>query len=284
MKSATQALLNYLNGGATEFYMADLFTFTLQDGTAYRYAEYDYDITYNGHVFSCSGPRFTRSSVKVAAGTQVDSMDVDVLAVPSVTAGGVPFLQMMAQGALDGADVRVERVFMETPPTPVGGYIVFSGRVAVITGGRTQMQMTVNADFELLNIQMPKNIYQYGCMHALFDAGCALSKSAWGVSGSVNAGSTAGKILCGLAQAAGYFSQGYLQFTSGANNGLIRGVKNYASGELDLIYPLPQAPAAGDTFTVYPGCDKTQATCQNKFNNVIHFRGFPYIPPPETAT
>jgi len=47
---------------------------------------------------------------------------------------------------------------------------------------------------------------------------------------------------------------------------------------------LPFAPAAGDVFTAYPGCDKTQATCASpKFSNLVNFEGFPYVPAPETA-
>ena len=55
------------------------------------------------------------------------------------------------------------------------------------------------------------------------------------------------------------------------------------SGIFVLTQPLPYAPAAGDNFTVYPGCDKSQRTCQLKFNNLANFAGFPYVPAPETA-
>ena len=35
---------------------------------------------------------------------------------------------------------------------------------------------------------------------------------------------------------------------------------------------------AGDGYSVVAGCDKTLATCKTKFNNVVNFRGYPYIP------
>jgi hypothetical protein len=54
-------------------------------------------------------------------------------------------------------------------------------------------------------------------------------------------------------------------------------------GMFALTQPLPYAPAAGDTFVVYPGCDKSQRTCQIKFGNLANFGGFPYVPAPETA-
>ena len=36
--------------------------------------------------------------------------------------------------------------------------------------------------------------------------------------------------------------------------------------------------AAGDDFTATAGCDKRFATCHNRFNNAVNFRGFPHIP------
>ncbi|MBE7190375.1 phage BR0599 family protein, partial [Jatrophihabitans endophyticus] len=52
---------------------------------------------------------------------------------------------------------------------------------------------------------------------------------------------------------------------------------------LALAYPLTAAPAAGDAFTVYQGCDHRLATCQTQFANQANFRGFPFIPPPTLA-
>jgi uncharacterized phage protein (TIGR02218 family) len=38
----------------------------------------------------------------------------------------------------------------------------------------------------------------------------------------------------------------------------------------------PVAP--GDAFVVTAGCDKTLATCRDRFANVANFRGFPHMP------
>ena len=80
------------------------------------------------------------------------------------------------------------------------------------------------------------------------------------------------------------YLQGSLVWTSGANANVRSTVKFATSStSLTLMYPLPFAPTTGDAFTVYQGCDHTQATCQNKFGNLPNFRGFPYVPPPEMA-
>ena len=41
---------------------------------------------------------------------------------------------------------------------------------------------------------------------------------------------------------------------------------------------MPEPIAAGDTFVVTAGCDKRFATCRDRFDNVVNFRGFPHIP------
>lgn len=70
-----------------------------------------------------------------------------------------------------------------------------------------------------------------------------------------------------------------LTFSSGVNAGASANVKGAAAGvSLSLSYPLLNAPATGDAFTVYVGCDHTQNTCTVKFNNLVNFRGFPYVP------
>jgi uncharacterized phage protein (TIGR02218 family) len=41
---------------------------------------------------------------------------------------------------------------------------------------------------------------------------------------------------------------------------------------------LPSAIKAGDELLLTVGCDKAIKTCQDKFQNVANFQGFPYIP------
>ena len=89
-----------------------------------------------------------------------------------------------------------------------------------------------------------------------------------------------------IAQPSGYFDIGSIVLTSGALSGLSKTVKSWIAGlpgTLTLIAPFPIAPAVGDTFTAYPGCDLTQATCSARFANLVNFGGMPNIPAPETA-
>ena len=71
---------------------------------------------------------------------------------------------------------------------------------------------------------------------------------------------------------------------SGLNANVRATIKSAVAGvSLSLMYPLPSAVTTGDGFTVAMGCDHTRGTCQNRFANLANFRGFPFVPPPQTA-
>lgn len=284
MKSASTALIALLAGN--QFVMADLLTLTTIGGSVYRYTSADIDLTVGANTFlsAACGVMFKRGRTRVVIGVEVDTLEVTFQASATGQLLGTSFLAAVHNGALDGARLKLERVFMPTwGDTSAGTLVLFSGRVAESSFSRTEARVTVKSDLELLNIKMPRNLYQPACVHTLFDSGCGLSKSGHAVTGIVLNSSTALVVNCNHGQAAGYFDRGVVSFTGGANAGVTRNVKSYTPGVLSLNYPLPHVPVYGDTISVYPGCDKKQATCSGKFGNVASFRGFPYIPTPETA-
>lgn len=76
----------------------------------------------------------------------------------------------------------------------------------------------------------------------------------------------------------GYFDFGVITFDSGANAGLSMEVKAYAPGQIILQLPMPYDVAIGDGYTLVAGCDKSMATCRDRFSNLLNFRGEPYLP------
>lgn len=287
MKTASPALVALL-GSVTQFVMVDLFTLTLTSGTVMHYTTADVDITLGNQLFTARGPLIKRGQVRTVLGLEVDTLDMHVMAArdnPSHTIDGVPFIEAALSGYLDGATVLLQRAFLaDWGSAPVGAVVLFSGRVSDASGSRTEVNITVKSDLELLNIKLPRNLYQSSCMHTLYDTGCAVNKAAHTVTGVVTgSNASARSFQSGLTQAAGWFDQGVLTFTSGVHAGVQRTVKSYASGQFSFALPLSSAPSAGDAFQVCPGCDKTKATCIAKFGNVARHRSFPYIPVPETA-
>ncbi len=160
---------------------------------------------------------------------------------------------------------------------------LFHGRLSTVDQvGRTSAKVTVASDLILLDMDMPRNLYAPTCLHTLYDSGCGVPRGTYATNGTVGPGSTTS--LINFAGALALHTQGSIVFASGANANLRATVKSAVAGaSLTLIYPLPSAPATGDTFAVYAGCDHTSATCQTQFNNLANFRGFPYVPPPQVA-
>jgi uncharacterized phage protein (TIGR02218 family) len=79
-----------------------------------------------------------------------------------------------------------------------------------------------------------------------------------------------------------FFTGGRLSFTSGANAGASVTIKSHrrsgALASLALWSPLSGAVEAGDAIELVAGCDKSAATCRQKFGNLVNFRGFPHMP------
>ncbi len=280
-----------------QFYAADLYTFALVGGGTLRYCAGDRDITAKGNLYpagGATGPYFDRKDNKAKChwkvGVEVDQLVFDVLP-GTATVLGAPFLSAVLAGIFDGAELTLERAFMpQYGDTSAGTVVMFVGRVAEIDCGRSLATFTVNSHLELLNLNLPRNLWQAGCVNMLGDASCGVNLASYAIGGAAAAGSGAGIVLALLTQATGYFDQGKISFTSGANAGLSRGIKTWvagsggAPGTVSLIAPFPVAPATGDAFQIYPACDKTlDAGGCPKFANTARFRGFPYVPTPETA-
>jgi uncharacterized phage protein (TIGR02218 family) len=274
---------------ASTFYMADLYTFTLHDGTILRYTSADVNLNVGGTIFSCSdtGPLLKRGKTRSTVGIEVDTLSINVYANGGQSINGTPWIQAVRMGKLDDARVRMDRLIAKTwNDTSAGALLMFEGRVASVTAQRYEATLDVVSDLELLDVKLPRPVFQSGCMNNFGDTGCKMVKADFAVTGTV-ASATASTITTALSQSADYFALGTIEFTSGANAGLKRSVRGFVGGVFTLSTPLPSVPLAGDTFTANPGCNKSRAAvngdCVTKFNNVINFRAFPYIPLPETT-
>jgi uncharacterized phage protein (TIGR02218 family) len=272
---------------ATEIRMADLYTITLKSGLTLRFTSWDTNLTVLGNTFLTGPPNIARSAIEEKLGMDVATLEVTIEASLIDLINGVPILQAIGQGLFDGATFRIDRLFMDSASNQIGTVVRFSGFIGALDElTRSSAKLSVNAGTALLSMQLPAVILQPGCTNTLFDARCGLIKASFAEMNVVQAGSTVNKLLSSSAKGDGYYDNGQIAFTSGANAGLVKAVKQYFSTGgpfFTFNSPLPFVPNAGDVFTAYPGCDKTQATCTNKFSNLVNFEGFPYVPAPETA-
>jgi uncharacterized phage protein (TIGR02218 family) len=262
--------------------MADCFTITLVTGLVMNFTNVDQDVTFAGTTFQANAMLIDGLKYKCSVGLEVDKQQITIAAWPNQAINGAPILRAIAGGAFDGARLQRYRVFID-PSLPGGadGVLVFQGRVSTVDSvGRTQAKITVASDLVVLEYDMPHNLFSATCSHVLYDQGCGVNRALFAFAGNVGVGSTQTQINWAGAQAG--MAQGALDMQSGLNAGIQTTMRTINDGvSIRLLYPLPAPPAAGDSFVAFFGCDHTISTCQAKFNNVIHFRGFPFVPPVE---
>jgi uncharacterized phage protein (TIGR02218 family) len=263
--------------------MSDLYTFSLTSGSVMRFSAAPTALHVNGFDFQL-GPKFERSKTKINTGIQVDELTVNVYPELGDQVGATLFLQALWSGQFDGATLQLERAFMPTyGDTSPGTVVLFAGRISNIDVSRIGAAISVRSHLELLNIQMPRRLWQPTCTHIFGGPTCLFNRSTLALNFAAGAGSTALQIN-GAPVTTNPFVFGTITGLTGYNAGYSRTIYGFTSGgfvsiKLAFLFPI----VVGDTFQILPGCDKTATTCLTKFNNLVHFGGFPYIPTAETA-
>lgn len=309
MRAASTLTQSILSSGL--YRIAECYDITLATGQAYHFTSFDTPLPgisvttkagTTGPFNYLTGFTIVRDKINTKAGVEAGSMDVIIapqLDNPggSPTIAGYPIMQAARYGFLRGASVQLNKLFLN-PAIGANASAVgwFRGSVQDIEADRFKVRLTIDDFLAYLgNQQMPRLLWQSGCFHEVYDAGCTLLKSAFTVSGTVTSvGDAAHFVASAMTQPTGYFKLGVLTFDGNVTAALtgVSGPVNYftSPGAFAMSFPFPVKPAIGDTFKVYPGCDKQQATCSNTnaavgpaFNNLVHFPAAPYVPVPETV-
>jgi uncharacterized phage protein (TIGR02218 family) len=289
MRSTTTQLRDFLAAGR-DASTADLWTFSLASGTVLRYTSADRFIPWDGNTFAL-GPLLTRTKIRWSLGLDVDQVSLTITPRPADMIGSTPLGKALRRGDFDWAGVRLARAYGVNGDGTISGGVIdgyFTGRMGPVDSDGFDFATTIYSPLRDLDAPFPRNVVQAQCANQLFDGVCALNAASWRSTGAVvgSIAANGSSFTTGLSQAAGYFDLGRFRWLTGANAGRTQSVRNHwmPNGVLKFSQGWPETVAVSDTFEVFAGCSKTQATCSTKFNNVARFRGFPYVPAPETTT
>jgi uncharacterized phage protein (TIGR02218 family) len=130
--------------------------------------------------------------------------------------------------------------------------------------------------------------YNRTCRHVLGNNKCGVNLATYTTTGTVAVNGVLTQrlvIKTDVVGANGLYDFGNLTWLTGANAGLKVEVREFYStdGRIVLQLRTPFDIAAGDTFSLTQGCDKTYSTCGTKFSNTTRFGGFPFIPGSDKA-
>lgn len=259
-----------------------LYTITFATGQILRLTDAGMDVVVGGQLYSSAGPSISGAKFRQQRGVVTDRVTLSVLSSATDLVGGQTWSVAARSGALDGAKVSIAVAFANDFSSPAEALQYFNGRIANVTDDEIELQVEVVSDDEVLEQPIPKLTFQPGCQRTLFDAGCGVSRAGFQKTGAVTSVVNRAQFGVALSDPDDFYTMGTLLFLSGANAGVKKSVKLYRGGTIVLSSPVGFDIQNGDGFRIQAGCDKSQAMCQSKFNNVINFKAFPYIPKPET--
>jgi uncharacterized phage protein (TIGR02218 family) len=275
MRSIPTALQAKLDTGVTT--LAQAWKLTRRDGVIAGFTDHDRDLVIDGVTY--------RAGTGLAASEATSRFDLSVDG--GEIAGALDDVTLtdsdLAAGRYDAAQVETWLVDWSDPALKV---LTARGTLGEVKRQGPAFIAELRGLADLLS-QESGRLYTAKCNADLGDGKCRvnLANPAWRGSGSVTVLAGASMFAAaGLdAFADGLFSAGRLSWTSGGNAGLAVEIKQHrvtSSGEVRLsLWQTPPEPIRdGDAFTVTAGCDKTLATCRDRFGNADNFRGFPHIP------
>lgn len=151
--------------------------------------------------------------------------------------------------------------------------VAWKGRVTGCTWAGSVARLTTESASTLFRRSGLRRVYQIGCPHALYGPACGLDASDWAVPGT--AASVSGNVIT-VAEAAGYadgyFSGGMIQVDA-----TYMMITAHAGSSITLVDAIAGIPASA-AVTLWPGCDRTTATCNNRFGNLYNYGGLPFLP------
>lgn len=158
--------------------------------------------------------------------------------------------------------------------------VVWKGRLAGVIPGMDSITLKFESIFTSLRRPGLRARYQRSCRHALYGRGCNLDPEDFADVGTVTAlDGTVVTVTEADAQPDGYYTGGMLR----SPDGILSYIINHVGPALLLqraSYSLTQAAEDGFPFavTIYPGCAHDRATCNTKFDNLLNYGGFDFIP------
>lgn len=301
MKSISAALATHFAGDTTT--LAVLWKVKRNDGVIMGFTTHDQDITYfdgSDTVTYAAGTGMTNTATQTKSDMSIDNLEVTgFLDSVTITENDI------RAGKFDNASIEIRIVNwndltmgdMKLRKGTIGVIKMVNGVFQAEIRGLTQKLSTVIVELygpicraELGSGVGPSSVSSGDNIDMDNHYLCFIDLSLYRQSGSVSNSPDAFTIQpnAGLLQVqpgvaspppapANWFNDGVLTFTSGPMNGFSVEIKTWDTVFLKTFLPMPYQPQPGDTFTIDPGCNKT-TDCFNKFNNIVNFRGEPFIP------
>lgn len=251
---------------------------TRLDGQIFGFTTHVTDLTFGGLTYKAASG-FMASSID-----NLDTLAVDNFQIQGVLDSATITASDLQAGRWDAAALEIS--FVNYMDLTMGSSRRFVGTIGNVQTGR----IGFTADQRGLTQPLSQNIGRIvsnQCDAILGDSKCGVNLATYQVTGTVGASPTSRSFTdTARSEAVAWFDGGNLTMTSGLSSGLKMEVKHSAGNAIELVLPMFFGIAAGDTYTMTPGCNHLlkmgdgtyTGDCKIKFNNVLKGRMFSEVP------
>lgn len=275
MRTINATLQTRLTSGTTS--LCHLTQITRKDGVILRLTDHSADVVFGGNTYTADNSVLI-SAITTATNNGMQSTNCDVI----FSSTGIDDADVV-RGIYDNAKVKFSIVYYTN--TALGEIILMVGVLSVF-----EVTDRGRGSFEIRGLLTRGDArigeyYSAECRADLGDTRCGVTLSTYQTTGVVHLVERATSFQVDFVgnPGDGFYSLGVITFTSGDNNGYSLEVMSQAAVDATydrIVLPLafPFTPQVADTFTITAGCDHRKDTCISKFNNLLNFRGEPFVP------
>ena len=233
--------------------------------TTYRYTSHGSNFTLDGEVFEATPMQ--RNAMQGTSQDDSPTLDVQI----SITA------QIVQDFAFGIAENSLTLQLLRSHGTAANTSLQWEGAVSSISVDGRVARFRVPSRFGVgLAAAIPSVYYQPQCNHVLYDGRCRVARS--GTFLHSTQVTQVSQVSVEVQDVAGrpndWFRGGEIVRTSDSERRLII---RQTGNDLTLNFPF-RTLVAGDQVQLVAGCDRTAATCRDKFTNIENFGGHPLIP------
>lgn len=250
----------------------ELYTFTF-GGSTDRFTSYNRDITFAG--FAWQATQISRSALEASVEDAINELKITV-----------PQDNVIAQQFISNVPGRVGSVTVEkghADDPAEERVILFEGFIAQV-GFDADLVATITCkpQTNVFKRAGPRFTFQGICNHVLYDERCKILRTGDPAGEFLLTGTVTSVVgnnidVAGVSAAgAGFFDGGFVKAPAGGDDDA-RLVLSSSGDTLTLLLAF-SVEVIGTDVDVFAGCTHDLAICESKFDNVINYGGFPFVP------
>ena len=263
------ATFDQLESSAAASRPIEIFAFAI-GGTTYRYTSAEDELVVDAQTYAAEA--ISRGPIAQGPDDRTRILDIEL---PASNEFAALYVDIVPGQRATATIIRLQRDEAPEFNTKVMIYKGFVQSVRFPSHGQKAV-VGVRSIEAASSRPIPRFTYQGLCNHVLYDSGCGIDQSLFKHTGAVT--DVTGNVITVTGadgEANGYYAGGFVK-PDGLDD--FRLILKHEGKELTLLLPFP-IDVDGVDVDIYAGCDhKIDGHCQSRFDNVIEFGGFGFIP------